>query len=521
MGELRRARRRRSLGDQEWFDIAYRVYLVALVGGAAIIMVSDRVDDAVVTASDLASIGSNGPAVLGLVATVALAAGLRSGANGGPVALEPPDVRYLLLAPVDRDDVMRSPVVQRIRALAGGGALVGGIAGVLAARRLPGSAAAWAASGAAAGACSLALFAAAAVIAHVHRVPRAAVTAVGAIIVGLQLLAAVTEAPGPADTFGDLAMWGMHQRPVDLAAIAFTAMVVGVAVWQCGGLRVEALTRRADLVSQLRFAVTMQDLRTVILLRRQLRNEQMRSSRWPIPVPELHPTSSVGAAVRRRGWQSLARMPVARVLRSLGFAVAAGASVVVTLRGTTPAVLAIGASSFAMSLEVLEPLSQEVDHRDISGLSPVATDAVLTHLLPVSALALVPLALVAASVVAVFERGAATAAYALAVPCAWVGACGAVVSVVGEGRSSDSGTGSAMMVPEFAGFATAMRTVLPLVVSTLSAIPVLALRQVGGAGVALRTGVVMLLVVAACVWWVRKHSEYGERWRRLLQAGRG
>ena len=36
------------------------------------------------------------------------------------------------------------------------------------------------------------------------------------------------------------------------------------------------LVRRADLVSQLRFAVTMQDLRTVVLLRRQLRGEQPR-----------------------------------------------------------------------------------------------------------------------------------------------------------------------------------------------------------------------------------------------------
>ena len=47
-----------------------------------------------------------------------------------------------------------------------------------------------------------------------------------------------------------------------------------------GHLRVEPLVRRGDLVSQLHFAVTMQDLRTVVLLRRQLRGEQPRTRPW-------------------------------------------------------------------------------------------------------------------------------------------------------------------------------------------------------------------------------------------------
>ena len=42
----------------------------------------------------------------------------------------------------------------------------------------------------------------------------------------------------------------------------------------------EALARRSALVAQLRFAVTMQDLRTVVLLRRQLNQEQARRHPW-------------------------------------------------------------------------------------------------------------------------------------------------------------------------------------------------------------------------------------------------
>ena len=35
--DLRRRRKRRRLGDIEWFDAAYRVYLVALFGGGTVL----------------------------------------------------------------------------------------------------------------------------------------------------------------------------------------------------------------------------------------------------------------------------------------------------------------------------------------------------------------------------------------------------------------------------------------------------------------------------------------------------
>ena len=72
----------------------------------------------------------------------------------------------------------------------------------------------------------------------------------------------------------------MRTRPIELVAVAITIVVVVAAVRLSGRLRVDALTRRAALVSQLRFAVTMQDLRTVIVLRRQLRNEHPRRVPW-------------------------------------------------------------------------------------------------------------------------------------------------------------------------------------------------------------------------------------------------
>ncbi|MGI9029256.1 MAG: hypothetical protein ACR2HP_04635, partial [Ilumatobacteraceae bacterium] len=146
--ELRRTRRVRRLGELEWFELAYRAYLVGLVGGFVILWLSGLVPDEPVTAGELAEVATHGPAVVGFALALAIALGLRSGSDGGPVALEAADVRHLLLAPVPRRDVVRAPVLQRLRTVGLGAALVGGVAGQLAARRLPGSGVAWAASGA-------------------------------------------------------------------------------------------------------------------------------------------------------------------------------------------------------------------------------------------------------------------------------------------------------------------------------------------------------------------------------------
>ncbi|MDQ3470248.1 MAG: hypothetical protein M3487_10865, partial [Actinomycetota bacterium] len=66
VAELRRTRRARRLGELEWFDVAYRAYLVALVGGGLVLGVSGLLRDIDVTPSQLADILTNGPGVLGL-----------------------------------------------------------------------------------------------------------------------------------------------------------------------------------------------------------------------------------------------------------------------------------------------------------------------------------------------------------------------------------------------------------------------------------------------------------------------
>ena len=77
-----------------------------------------------------------GPIWAGLVLAVLVLVGVRSGVRSGPLALEAADVHHLLLAPLDRNKVLRTPAVSMIAYGAAGAAAVGGLAGELMSQRL-------------------------------------------------------------------------------------------------------------------------------------------------------------------------------------------------------------------------------------------------------------------------------------------------------------------------------------------------------------------------------------------------
>ena len=65
---LRRTRQRHRLGDLDWFEAAYRVYLVGGFGGGGVLWLSSSIKDTAVAASTEASVLQHAPAVLGLLA---------------------------------------------------------------------------------------------------------------------------------------------------------------------------------------------------------------------------------------------------------------------------------------------------------------------------------------------------------------------------------------------------------------------------------------------------------------------
>jgi hypothetical protein len=315
-------------------------------------------------------------------------------------------------------------------------------------------------------------------------------------------------------------MWGWRQHPVDLAVpvVALVVLLVGVGMLHQTSL--DALARRSSLVAQLRFAVTMQDLRTVILLRRQLNQEQTRASPWVmVPGWITHP-------IPRRGIASVARFPLTRLVRMVAFAAMAGVFQAMVLRGTTPALIGTALMLFVLGLEVMEPLSQEVDQPDRTDSLPIERGELMARHLLAPAIALVPFAAIAAaSAVAVLGTSRAIAPTAiLALPTILAGAAGGVVSIVRDAPDPSSNTTQAFVPPEMAGISSAMRIGLPILVSALAAATVLLVRHAEESGTsvtgaALRGAVGALLLALLIAYWVRRRDQWKRKFRQFMSDG--
>ena len=202
-------------------------------------------------------------------------------------------------------------------------------------------------------------------------------------------------------------------------------------------------------------------------------------------------------------------------------AVIAGLCAELVLEGTTPLLVGIGIALHLLGLDAIEPMSQEIDHPDFSDAMPHKRGWLLLRHFAAPGLVLVPFALVGAATVAAVEPEHALAALALAVPVAWAGATGSIVSVVRDAPNPVEPSASSTAVPpEFAGFTSSMKFLVPLVVSSVAGLTALAMRELPTPGTALRMAVLDALVIAATGLWVLRRDEWGKAWRRFLDAGR-
>lgn len=520
---LRDTRRRKRLGSLEWFELAYKVYVAAFLAIVGIALISNWVGDTPLTAAQTADVRAYTPAVLGTVLALVVALGLRSGARGGPISVEPADVQYLLLAPVSRRSVLGRPAVQQIRRAAFGGAAAGAVGGQLLGRRLGEALIPWTATGAlAGGAIGLALVSVA-LAAHTIRLRRWQATIIGGALLAWQAVSTPgrTHLTGPLDTVGSIVLWPWRVHAVDLVIPAAVALLALVAYSRLEFLSVEALARRSALVKQLRFAVTMRDLRTVVLLRRQLSNEQHRNRPW-FRTPSL-----IRSAVAKRGVQSVARFPASRLMRMALLTAIAAAAQVVAFRGTTPAVVVSGLAAFVLGLECLEAFAQEVDQPDRADSLPRERGWLLVRHLPVAAIVSAMFGVLGAAGVYAVER--TTEAWQLSlllvIPVVWGGASGAVLNVLaGIPEPIRPGSVSEMLPPEISGVREVFRTLRPLLVAVSGSLPVLAARAAARHDhhpipPALQASVAVALVIAAVVWWSRKRDAVRAKVGALWAAG--
>ena len=513
VADLRRARRRRRLGDRHWGELAYRAYTTALAALVAVVFLSGLVGDTRLDAAGVSDFANRAPAWFGVAAAAALVAGIRSGSRGGPVALEAPDVQHLLLGPLDRSWVLRRPAAGVLGYTTASGAVAGGLIGGLVDQRVGRATIPWVASGALFGAAVVALAVGAAMVTCSRRLPRHPLLAAGWTLAAWSTAAALDRAPtAPLTPLGRVAVWPL--RAFDgwsLLPLAAAVLLPAAGLLTIGGLSVEQAQRRTALVGQLRFAATQRDLRTVVLLRRQLASERPRSRRW---LPGLPQWAARRAPVLARDLHSVARWPAVRILRVTALAVGAGLAARGLWSGTTPLLVAGGLCTYVAALDAIEPLAQEIDHPTLLSSYPEAEGLVMARHLaePVAVMLAAGLvATVAAWAVAPDPLAVGVGAVSV-VPAAFAAVCGAAITVVSEVDVGFDTRLEAVAPPEVAGPRLLFRTVWPPLVATIGFLPVLVARTSAASGDdpvrgAAAGAVPVLLFCGLVVGWVRFRAD--------------
>lgn len=529
LDELRRARRQRRVAQIHWVDALYRVYVAAIVGSVAVIVVAGSVGDAPLSRAQVVDVTRDGPALVGLLATVAFAVGLRSGSRGGPLAVEAADVRHVLLAPVDRGRALRGPAWRQVRSSLLPAVLLGATIGRFADRRFPDQEPfEWILAGAAAMATVVGLSLGAALVASGRRLPRPAATAIGFVLVGWAVAdvagaevggTAIPASPGRA--VGWLALAPLDLRPIAAVPVVAALVLLALGLVGVGGLSVEAAERRTALVGQIRFAATLQDVRTVLVLRRQLAADRPRDRPWIRLGRVAGWLSPIGA----RSWHGILRFPASRVARLVLLAVVAGAALRGMWSGTAPLVVAAGVALWLAGLDLVEPLAQEVDHPSRRELYRHPEGALFIALLVPSFVVAAVLGLLVGVVAALPGAGQVPLGPALltGVVAAAAGVAGAVGNVVSGQPSHKSDL--ALMAPEVAGVGMVLKSVLPLAVAVVGAVPLLIVEanldagrpQLQGATTAW-AGVIVL--VALVLGWVHQREEITRWWNEAQEAQR-
>jgi hypothetical protein len=454
--ELRAARSRRRIGELDWIDNIYKGYLTLILSAVSIFYLAPVFGDTAASHSLVASIRHDGPAVIGVCIAVAVALGLRSGGRGGPLALEAADITHVLLAPVRRSTVLKSAALRQVRGVLLMGAIGGAVLGTLASVRLPGTTVAWLGAGAATGVLVALAMWGAALVASGCRLGVRRATGVGLVLVAWALTDVLFSTRlSPTTQVAWVALSPLEWSSAVWIGVLIAAAVPIVGFAVAGGVSLENAQRRASLVGQLRFAATLQDLRTVMVLHRQLAQELPRSRPW-----WHRSTAAPGRACWRRDWQGIARWPAGRVARVAALSVVAGLALVGARRGATALVIIAGAALFLAALDATEGLAQELDHPERAATYPVPWGSLIVRHLVVPACVLIVLELPALAVtVALSQASVAAVAAIVLVPAAVAGAVGAAAALV-LGTPSPA-TLFGFGFPELAGVLLILRTVLP------------------------------------------------------------
>jgi hypothetical protein len=244
MKAMRAARRRRYVARTDVMEVLYRVYLGAIAAVFILAFLAGALHEVPADPGSVDSIRAHGPAVIGIAVALLVLAGLRAGARGGPLAIEPAEVRYTLLAPVSRRTALRPAAVAQLRIAVIAGALFGAVAGNFVFRRFPGTAVEWIGALAAFGALVPVAVLGAALVGSGRRLRPGVAASLGlALVAWAALDLALGWNSSPATLLGDLATLPLqHGTSASLAALgAILALaLLAAGLLGIGGLGLEA-----------------------------------------------------------------------------------------------------------------------------------------------------------------------------------------------------------------------------------------------------------------------------------------
>ena len=471
--ELRATRRHNRLSEVHWIDALYRVYIVGLAGVLFVLFAASQLPDDRLDPSDAARFAADAPAWIGLAIAVAAGIGFRSGGRGGPLVLEAPVVMHELNAPIDRAEVVRSPAIKQLRFLAFVGAAMGAIVGEVAARRLP-------VNHVASIACCAATFALAGVLASAtamavsgRRVRWWPANLLALLVIGWSGIDIATKArTSPLTLLAEISVWPITFRAIALVGVALVVVMVVLGLARIGDLSIEHALRRAGLVAQLRFAVTLQDVRTVVLLRRQLSQERPRARPW-IRLRRMRAgRKGFVPVVWKRDWQGYLRFPLPRLARMAGCGVVAGLALGAVWRGTIPCIVIAALALYIAAYDASEPIAQEVDHPSRWENAPEAPGAFLVQHLAAGFVVMVLVCVVAAAASLVLVPWTVVwhLFIVLIVPVALGAMAGAAVSTA---QGAPDVAGLAGLGPDVMGWLMAARLILPPAITLIALLPLL------------------------------------------------
>jgi hypothetical protein len=323
----------------------------------------------------------------------------------------------------------------------------------------------------------------------------------------------------PTTQVARLALWPLRSGTVGLGGVLVALSLAAAGTLAIGGLSIEAARRRTQLVGQLRFAVTVQDLRSVVLLRRQLASELPRNRRW-FPVPRL---LSSRQPVLGRDLQSIAHWPAIRVVRVVVLCAVAALAARGMWSGTTPLVVVAGVATFVAALDATEPLAEEIDHPTLTAGFPVPLGQLHLRHLVAPCLVMVLAGAVGVGVAWAVDPTAdvltlGVVGVLIAGPAA---VAGAAISVLSGSTPETSG---ALLTPEVAGPRLVLRTAWPPLVAMLGFAPLLVAGRTTSATpelVVLNVGVAVWILVALVFGWVRFRADIHRSMAESMGGGAG